>query len=57
MDNIINWFTTHWVDIVNIIAYVIALASVIVKLTPTQKDNEFLGKIISFLSKYIALNK
>jgi len=28
-----------------------------VKLTPSQKDDAILGKIIAFLGKYIALNK
>ena len=44
-------------DIGAIIAYVIVIASIIVKLTPTLKDNNFLLPIVKFLSKYIALNR
>ena len=40
-----------------IIAYIIAAASVIVKLTPTLKDNTVLLKIVKFVSKYVALNR
>ena len=54
-----EFFSSIWAmkqDIINIICYVIAAATVIVKLTPTQKDDAVLGKIVAFLSKYIALN-
>lgn len=54
---ITTWVKVHFVDIANIVAYLIAGASIIVKLTPTQKDDATLAKIIKFLSKYIALNK
>jgi hypothetical protein len=46
----------HWPDIANAIAYIIAIASIIVRLTPTLKDDTVLLAIIKFLSKYIALN-
>ena len=54
---IVTWFQTNWVNITSVIAYIIAAASIIVKLTPTQKDDTVLANIIAFLSKYIALNK
>jgi ABC-type Zn uptake system ZnuABC Zn-binding protein ZnuA len=54
---IVNWIKDNWVDIANVIAYVIAIASIIVKLTPNTKDDAVLAKIIKFISKYIALNK
>lgn len=57
MSNVIAWFGANWGQIATVIAYVIAIASIIVKLTPSQKDDAVLGKIIAFLSKYIALNK
>lgn len=44
-------------EILQIIAYVIAAATIIVKLTPTLKDDNFLLPIVKFLSKYIALNR
>jgi hypothetical protein len=54
---IIAWFQTNWVNIINIITGVIAVASIAVKLTPTIKDNEVLEKIIKFIGKWIALNR
>jgi hypothetical protein len=51
------WFQTHWIEIVNVITGVIAVASIIVKLTPTLKDDTFLLAVIKFLSKYVALNR
>jgi len=54
---IIKWVQLHWVDICNVIAGIIAVASIIVKITPTIKDNEFLEKVIKFVGKWIALNR
>lgn len=59
MENVVaiyNWFVANWSGIVAAIASVIGTASVIVKLTPTLKDDDFLLPIIKFLSKYIAMN-
>jgi hypothetical protein len=55
--NIVSYIQLHWLDITTVVAYIIAIASIIVKLTPTPKDDAVLAKIIAFLSKYIALNK
>ena len=55
--NIVTWFQSNWIDVANVVAYTIAAASILVKLTPNKKDDEILGKIIKFVSKYIALNK
>jgi len=35
----------------------VMLASWIVKMTPTQKDDKILGKILKFLGRFIAVNK
>ena len=43
-------------SIISVIAYVIAIASIIVKFTPSPKDDTILAKIKEFLSKYIAVN-
>ena len=53
---IVNWFQTNWTNITSVIAYMIAIASIIVKLTPGIKDDNFLLGVIKFLGKYIALN-
>ena len=46
----INWIQAHWKDILAIIGGVVTVASLIVKLTPTQKDDTVLAKIIKILA-------
>jgi hypothetical protein len=54
---ILTWFQTNWTNITTIIAYAIAIASIVVKLTPTIADDNVLKSVIKFLGKYIALNR
>ena len=56
MIKIIEWFQTNWEQLVQIITGLISVATIIVRLTPTLKDDNFLLKVVKFLSKYIALN-
>jgi predicted metal-dependent phosphoesterase TrpH len=56
MLEVIKWFQANWVQIAQAIAAIIGAASIIVKLTPTLKDDTILLKIVKFLGKYIALN-
>ncbi len=44
------------VDVMTVVSHIIAIASVIVKLTPDQKDDKMLAKVISVL-KFLSLNK
>lgn len=53
---IIKWFQTNWFQVAQAIAAIIGAASIIVKMTPTLKDDTVLLKIIKFVGKYIALN-
>jgi hypothetical protein len=55
--NVIVWFQTHWTEIVSVITSIIGVASIIVKLTPTLKDDNILLGIIKFLGKYVALDR
>ena len=54
---LVNLIKAHWKDVADIIAYLVALASIVVKLTPTLKDDNYLKPIIKFIGKYIALDK
>lgn len=54
---IYQWFLGHWGDIIQVVISVIGTASIIVKLTPSLKDDSALLVIVKFLGKYIALNK
>lgn len=51
-----EFLSKHGVEIVTGISYLIAAASVFVKLTPTLKDDNFLGKVVKVF-EFIALNK
>ena len=44
-------------DIVEAIAYICLLASAVVKITPTLKDDNILKPIVKFIGKYLALDK
>ena len=55
--DVIAFVKAHLTDITTAIAYIIAAATIVVKLTPTPKDDDVLGKIAKFVGKYIALNK
>lgn len=47
-----TWIAEHWADLLAIYGGIVAVATVIVKLTPSTKDNEILDKIIKFLDKF-----
>ena len=51
-----EWFTTHSVEIINAIAYIVTGASIIVKLTPTTLDDAIIGKVMTVL-RWLSLNK
>lgn len=55
--SIVPWLTEHWADIVQVYLQIIGIASIIVKLTPSLKDDDVLKGIIRFLGKYVALNR
>ena len=45
-----HWIETNGKDILAIIGGIVTVASLIVKLTPTPKDDRVLNKIITILS-------
>jgi len=52
----IQWIVANAGQLWAILATVVTLASLIVKLTPTPKDDEILAKVIKFL-EMLSLNK
>jgi hypothetical protein len=52
----IKWIVEHKEEILQIVAYVIAVASLIVRLTPTLKDDNFFLPFLKWIAKYLALN-
>ena len=45
-----TFITQHYDELLQILGAAVALATLIVKLTPTQKDDNVLAKIIKILS-------
>ena len=54
---LIAWFSTNWQELAAGLAAIIGAASVIVKLTPTLKDDNYLKPLIKFIGKWVALDK
>lgn len=54
---IIKWFQGNAKDLILIYTGLVTVASIIVKLTPTLKDDNWLLSFIKFMSKFIALNR
>ena len=54
--DIFNWFQMHWQELIAIYTGLVTVASIIVKWTPTLKDDDFLLKIVKWVAKYVALN-
>ena len=56
MNETINFIQNHYDELLAIIGGVVSIATIIVKLTPTDKDNRVLEKIINFLAKFSIIN-
>ena len=54
---VINWVIENQVALISVVTSVIGVASIVVKLTPTLKDDNILKGVIKFLGKFIALNR
>lgn len=52
MKDFFAWIAANWAYIVSALAGVVFVSSIIVKLTPTTKDDSFLRKLISFLDHF-----
>ena len=56
MTEIISFIQNHWDELLAIIGGVVSVASIIVKLTPTTKDDNALNTIVNFLAKLSIVN-
>lgn len=56
MFEIIAFLKLHYDDILAIIGGIVSIATIIVKLTPSTKDDEILNKVINVLSKLSIIN-
>lgn len=56
MTEIINFFQNHYDELLAILGGIVSIATVIVKLTPTTKDDAILTKIVNILEKFSLVN-
>lgn len=54
MNSIIEYISTNWGDLIVALGGIVIAARVIVKLTPTPKDDAILGKVVALL-KHVGL--
>ena len=54
---LLNWILANKVALIQAYLAIVGLASIVIKLTPTVKDDAFLKKYLKFTGKYIALNR
>jgi len=54
--DLLSWFKVNWANIAEIYIYIVAVASIVVKITPSTKDDIWLANMVAFISKYLALN-
>ena len=55
--NLINAIKPNLNEVIDVVAYLVLIASIIVKMTKTLKDDHYFKPIIKFIGKYIALDK
>lgn len=52
----VNWLFEHWDDVLAIIGGIVAVVSIIVKLTATEKDDTVWAKILKVLAALSLVN-
>lgn len=50
--NIITWIVTNWAYILSALFGVVVVASIIVRLTPNEKDDAIVTKIVNVLDHF-----
>lgn len=48
----LDWIIEHWDDLLAIYGGIVAICTVVVKLTPSVKDDEIFGKVIKVLDTF-----
>jgi hypothetical protein len=54
--NALQWATTHWQDILAVYGATVALATIVVKLTPSQKDDAVLSWVVKLADWFSTVN-
>lgn len=56
MADLIIWCKANWESVLAIIGGIVSVATIIVKLTKTDKDDNFLAKVIKILAIFSLVN-
>jgi len=54
---IFTWIQDNWQGILQVVTGLVTVASIVVRWTPTLKDDTWLLAVVKFLGKYVALNR
>ncbi len=54
---LIEFITNNWTDILTLLSYVVAGASLLIKIIPNLDKKHKLKPILQFVGKYLALNR
>lgn len=57
ISKLISFVTSNSKELLDALAYIIATASLIVKLTPSLRDDNYLKPLVKFIGKFLALDK
>uniref|UniRef100_A0A6M3L8H7 Uncharacterized protein n=1 Tax=viral metagenome TaxID=1070528 RepID=A0A6M3L8H7_9ZZZZ len=57
MEDLIKSYLGDYKWIIDLIAYLVLAASLIVRATPTLKDDNFMLPIVKFIGKFIAIQR
>lgn len=53
----LKWMQENWEGLFAVVGALVTAASLIVKLTPSTKDDEVLGKVLKFIELFSVFNK
>lgn len=48
----LNWIAEHWDELLAVYGGLVAFSTAVVKITPSTKDDEWLGKIVKFFDLF-----
>ena len=54
---VLSWVLAHKGEMVELYLALIGVASIIIKLTPTVRDDNILKGFLKFMGRYLALNR
>lgn len=56
MLTVLNFIAEHYDEMLAIIGGIVSIATIIIRLTPSTRDDEILAKIVNILAKFSIVN-